>query len=113
MKLDDKFPTNPKVEGLSANAFRTYVEGLCHCGLHLTDGEITAAAARRLGRPRVVAELVANGLWLLDDVTGSCWVNDYLAYQPSRAQVEEDRRRKAEAGRAGGLAKAANRLADA
>jgi hypothetical protein len=113
VKLDDRFPTNPKVEGLSAKAFRAYVEGLCHCGLHLTDGEIIGAAARRLAGPRFAAELVAAGLWLHDEASGAYWVNDYLAFQPSRSQVEEDRRRKAEAGRRGGLAKAANRLADA
>jgi hypothetical protein len=111
VKLDDRFPTNPKVEGLSAYAFRAYVEGLCHCALHLTDGHLSAAATRRLAKPKPRAELIDGGLW--DEAPdGSVWVHDYLLFQPSRNQVVEERERKARAGALGGAAKAANRLAD-
>lgn len=94
VRLDDAFPEGRKVIGLSADAFRLYVEALCYCGKNLTDGLVPTAALRRLWAPETAAELVEAGLW--DTAEGGYEVNDYLAYNPSRAKVEDDREKAAE-----------------
>ncbi len=98
VKLDDTFPTNQKVDALTADAFRLYVEALCHCAANLTDGQVTRTALRRLwdGDP---AELVDAGLWTASE--DGYVVNDYLEFNPSRAEVLEQRKRRSEAGRKG------------
>lgn len=89
VKLDDNFPGNDKVLGLGADAFRLYVEALCHCGRNLTDGFVSTAALARLWHPAAASELVEACLWAAVD--GGHEVNDYLSYNPSREQVEAER----------------------
>lgn len=95
LKLDDGFCDNPKVIGLSARAFRTYVQGLCYCAKHLTDGRIPAKVQRNSSQ--TAKELVAARLWAIDD-DGTIVVHDYLEWNPSKASVqakrEEDAARK-------------------
>jgi len=106
-KLDDGFPAHRKVRGLSDAAFRLHVTALCDCAAHLTDGAITAPAARTLpGAPqgrrltRAINELVEAGLW---DVAGDGWrLHDYLDWNPAAAPTLERRAQRAAAGRVGG-----------
>jgi hypothetical protein len=92
VKLDDRFPRNPKVRGLSDRAFRSYVEGLCHCGEQETNGQVDPASARAIARPRAIAELVDAGLWLVDpEPKGGYWVKDYLDFNPSREEIQRQR----------------------
>ncbi len=98
VRLDDAFATNPKVFMLSDGAFRAYVVGLCYASQHLTDGFVPAGYVKL----RHARELEAAGMW---DQDGSGWqIHDFLEYNPSKQEVEQERARKVAAGRAGGLA---------
>lgn len=100
VRLDDAFATNPKVFMLSDGAFRAYVMGLCYASQHLSDGFVPAGYVKT----RAARELEAAGLWTQDGA--GWWIHDFLEYNPSRAEVEEDRSRKQAAGAAGGRASA-------
>jgi hypothetical protein len=106
IKLDDAFDQHPKLLEVGPVAAWTFVRSLCYSNRNLTDGVITRAVARELagsGRKgqRLVKALVVARLW---EVRGSAYrIHDYLHYQPSRSYVEDLRRAKAEAGRAGGV----------
>jgi hypothetical protein len=103
VKLDDHFADHPKIVGLSDAAYRAYVDGLCYCARHLTDGAIPLAVVKVVarGRGRVILELEANGLW--DQNGKGVNVHDYLEFQLSRSEVEAARLQRASAGRSGGL----------
>lgn len=106
VRIDDTFPDHPKIVGLSDAAFRAHVSGLCYAGRYLTDGHIPTSALRQIGTRKAAQELEARGIW---DKTDHGWViNDFLDYNPSKAEVQAERERKREAGRRGGLARAAN-----
>lgn len=88
IKLLDTFPDHPDVVELSDKAFRAFVEGLCYCSRHLTDGDLPSAIVRRrLGvSDDVAAELAAAGLWAPSD--GGWRVVNYTRHQRSRAEIE-------------------------
>lgn len=96
VKLHDGFDENPKIDGLSDGAFRLYVTGLCYCARALSDGHITERRLFRLfpNGGRAADELVAAGLW--HETDGGWQINDYLEFQPSKAEVEEKRKKYAE-----------------
>lgn len=94
VKLEDGFPSNPKVLAVTTPARYLYVVGLCYASAHLTDGRIPATAltvlhAQAGTRPRHAAELLDAGLWRHDGDTVT--IPDYLEHQRSRAQVEAER----------------------
>ena len=92
VRLDDRFPWHPKVIGLSHPAFRTFVEGLCYAGAHLTNGFVPAP----IPRPKDAGELVKARLWIPDGSNG--WiVHDFHDWNPSADDVR--RRRLADAER--------------
>ena len=92
VKLDDGFPRHPKIVGLSDRAFRAHVEALCYAATYTTDGYLTSGVARHLASPAARRELAEAGVW---DVNGDGYaIHDYLAYQPSRAEVEAERQRR-------------------
>ena len=86
VRLDDRFPDNPKVEMLTDRAFRLHIRGLCYCSEHLTDGGVPRTVARRWGSPKSFLELFTARLWD-DGVDGRYHIHDYLEYNPSREQV--------------------------
>ena len=93
VKLDDRFPDDPKVEQLSAVAFRLYVSALCYCGRHETDGCIPRIRVQRLlptgNHRKAAAELVTAGLWAEGD---DCYViHMYLKYNLAHAVLEQKR----------------------
>jgi hypothetical protein len=90
VKLDDRFPTHPKMMGLTDRAFRAHVIGICYAAAHLTDGMVPPGIVP----PRSSRELVAAGVWLV--CPEGFLIHDYLDYNPSREQVREERRRAAE-----------------
>jgi hypothetical protein len=93
LRLDDRFPTHPKVLGLSDRAFRFHVMAMAWAAGNLTDGHVP----RKYGEAdaRSARELVKAGLW---EQNGEGWViHDWLDYNPAAEQVQE--RRKAEAER--------------
>lgn len=103
VKLDDDFAEHPKVVALSHRAYRVFVNGLCYANRYLTDGTLSPAAQKHLDCPRLVAtELVRAGLWEIGE-NGAFLIHDYDSYQWTKAEVEEIRRKRAEAGRLGGI----------
>lgn len=99
LKLDDGFAEHPRIDPLSARAFRLHITALCLVARKLTDGHVTAKDAQvcrvRAGAAASsVEELVDAGLW---QPNGDGWViRDYLDYNPSSEQVKEERARAAE-----------------
>ena len=93
--------THPKVHSLSANAFRVHIGALLHSSLQLTDGKISSAALYSLTVPGMkkmetyATELVDACLWL--DIGAEGWqINDYLDFNPCRADVLAKRKKEAE-----------------
>lgn len=88
--MDDGFPEHEKVAGLSDAAFRVHVTALCWCARRETDGRVPDAVARRLGAsPKIREELRRAGLW--DPGEGASHIHDYLEYNLSKAQLDEQR----------------------
>jgi hypothetical protein len=103
VKIADSMPDHPKVVRLSDSAFRLWVEAICYCSRHLTDGVISPAALRKVGPPKAARELAEAGLL---EVHGPDWlVHDYLQHQRSAAEVAAAVEQRREAGQRGGLAK--------
>jgi hypothetical protein len=103
VKIADSMPDHPKVVRLSDSAFRLWVEAICYCSRHLTDGVISPAALRKIGPPKAARELAGAGLL---EVHGPDWlVHDYLEHQRSAAEVAAAVDQRREAGQRGGLAK--------
>lgn len=99
LKLDDGFAEHPRIDPLSARAFRLHITALCLVARKLTDGHVSDKDAQvcrvRAGAARTaIGELEAAGLW---QPNGDGWViRDYLDYNPSSEHVKEERARAAE-----------------
>jgi hypothetical protein len=97
VRIDDSFFSHPKVVEAGAEASGLYVWALAYSSRHLTDGHVSPAwVAQVMGKraARVAEALVTAGLW---EVNGSGWViHDYLTYNPTKAQVEDKRRKDSE-----------------
>ena len=114
-KLDDQFHASKKLGWLEPDlmlaAVGLHTLALSYCANQLTDGHIpTAQVVRLAGQPvdNLVAQLLQkgpmgeSGLW--ERAKGGFQIHDYLDYNPSRAQVLDERKRKSEGGRRGGFA---------
>jgi hypothetical protein len=100
IRLTNTAPEHPKIVGLSDAAFRLWVELICYCSRQETDGKVTAAAMRRAGKPKVVAELLETEV--LEQPNANLYlVHDYLRHQRSAAEIESFRESKAESGAKG------------
>lgn len=100
-RLDDGFGEHPKVVGLSDAAYRLHVNAICYSARNLTDGVVPVGALRSLGKTgKSVTELTTCGLWEPGD--GGYLIHDYLDYNPSREQVERERKVVSEARSAAG-----------
>lgn len=106
VRFDDMFPIHRKVEGLSDAAFRLHAHAIFWCSRNETDGfigteELVHAAPRGMENPEaVVTELVTeltryedSRLW--EETDGGWVIHDYLDYQPSKAQLNEERKKNA------------------
>lgn len=100
VRIDENFPEHPKVAAAGDDAAWLFVCALAYCNRQLTDGFVPSAAIRRLtshSRPIVLAvKLIEVGLLERDEERGGFVVHDFLQYQPSKASVEEDRRKARE-----------------
>lgn len=103
IRLDVHMPDNPKIEQLSATAFRLLITVWCRCGAMQTDGRVSDAWWKK--QPyRARQELISSAL-VVQDPCG--WrAHDYLSHQLSRDEIRARKAARAQAGRAGGLAKA-------
>jgi len=104
-------PDHPKIEGLSDGAFRLLVTAWCWCSRNLTDGFIKATSWDMRGTAKARRELIAAGL--VETVDGGVRMHDYTEHQRTAEEVQDLRSKRADAGRKGGLAKQANRVASA
>jgi hypothetical protein len=102
VKLDDRYATHRKLLAAGAVAIALDVAGMCYCAGHNTDGHIptvalTAAAPflTRAAATAAAARLVAAGRW--KPVADGWLIHDYLIYNPSAAEAEADRTKRAEA----------------
>ena len=94
-KVDDGWWSHPKTLQLSDAAQALWVRAGSWSMKHLTDGAIPGYALSVLrAKPAAVRELVAVGLWLPEG-DGYAF-HDWGSYQPTREQVEGDRRAAAE-----------------
>jgi hypothetical protein len=101
VKVDDKIFLNGKFRLATDAARLLYFSGLCFSAQAETDGAIlasdlpvVAAYARIADASAIAKELVQLRLWELAD--GGHQIHDYLEYQPSRSNLEAERKRKRE-----------------
>jgi hypothetical protein len=100
IKMLNTFRSHPKVVPVGDGAFRLYVDGLCWCNEHLTDGTIpehmlaVIAPGLRANAKRAAGELVAAGLW--HGVEGGWVVHNYLKVQTSAEKVAVSKAKAAE-----------------
>jgi hypothetical protein len=95
--IEDGFADNPKITGLSHQAYRLHTLALVMSAKNMTNGSISEISLRwtsnlaQIGRPkRYVSELIRAGLW---ELAPDGWrIHDYLVHNPSRAEMEEKRR---------------------
>jgi hypothetical protein len=98
-KLDDALTFHAKIIDAGNAATGVWARGLAWSSQHLTDGFIPTKIARVIaGESRgALGALTRSRLWV--DRPGGYQINDYLEYNPSRAEVlakrEKDRIRKA------------------
>lgn len=107
-RVDDSFYDHPKAIA-AGPALALWLRAGCHCARYLTDGFVSSATLRALGGTAQMAKRLVDakarpggaGLWVV--VEGGWQFHDWSDYQPSKADVEEKRRKRAEAGRLGGI----------
>ena len=114
--VDDNVPNHPKFLEAGPAASWLWLCGVAYCRKHHTCGVIPKAALPTLGVPNprpLVDRLLAARLWTVS--AGGWQVHDYEAMYgddaQAKAEKEEERAKKRAAGKKGGEAKAANRLA--
>lgn len=107
VKLDDAMGEHKKYRRLlkvgGVGAFGLHALAILHSARYLTDGFIedefvqetfTETRATKRERERTLAALQEKGVW--ERVEGGWQIHDYLDHNPSRAEVEDRRRRDAE-----------------
>lgn len=94
-KVDDGFWSHPKCLALPAPSLALWVRAGSWSAQQMTDGVVPRTALPMLGaKPKDAAVLVDVGLWETTDVG---WrFHDWDAYQPTRAQIREEREATAE-----------------
>jgi len=120
--VDDSFHSHPKRLTAGDAAVGLWTACGSYCAAHLTDGVVPGAVARLYGKPAGVKALVRVRLWHAaghgcgrcpQPPDGDYVMHDYLHYNPSRQEVEAERRKtheeKSRAGRAGGIASGVSR----
>lgn len=107
-KVDDSFYDHPKIFDAPDCAVALWVRAGAWSARNLTDGFVpTGMPARLCGdHDTAVRELVDRGLWRR--TRRGYQFHDWNTYQPSAQQVRDLRSKRADAGRRGGLAKAAD-----
>lgn len=105
-KLTLDFADSPKIAPLSDKAFRQFIEALLWSRRLMTDGFVPERMAGKLFDPEALDELMNNDTTnpSMIRVVDGYQIHDYHKHQLTKDWVEQKR----EAGRRGGLAKAAS-----
>ena len=119
-KLDDAIFDHPKMLRAGEDAANLYVRALVYSNRHLTDGrlypEVLAAITSRRDAAKLAAKLVEVGAWRTE-LEGGWTIHDFHAFNPSAGEVKARRdeisRKRAEAGKRGGIASGAARSNEA
>lgn len=90
VRLDDRFPENPKVAPLSDAAFRAYVWCLCYAGRNETDGVVPRAVIPSQFHDDILNEIFSSSLAISDGK--SLRIRDFLEYNPSRKSLRAKRK---------------------
>lgn len=112
IKLAVDLPVHPEFYGISTAAKWLYVTGLAHAGRHLTDGmlPVSRVVAEAEVNKSAVRELVGIGRWHEADhhcdrceqpKAGWVVIHDYLLHNRSKNEAEDQRTKRASAGRKG------------
>ena len=100
-EFDDRYANHPKVWRLSDAAFRLHASAVLFCAQHTTDGFVPADQICTLVpryRRKTLDELVTSGMFQpvgIAETVVSYEVHDYLDWNRSRAQIEEQRKKAA------------------
>lgn len=102
--VSDRFFSHPKVRRAGRDAALLYQAALGYCSMHLTDGAIPKEAVDLLAveawtTKKAAGPLVRERLW--HDMGDHYQVNDYGSWGRTRAEVEDQRRKKSGAGALG------------
>ncbi|MDQ5841654.1 MAG: hypothetical protein M3537_11070 [Chloroflexota bacterium] len=97
--LDDQFHSNPKLVTAGLEATGLHARAISYCACYLTDGFVSATWANGAAPKRVINALVSAGLW--HKIQGGFELNDYLDFNPSKAEIEARRAAKAAGGKLG------------
>jgi hypothetical protein len=93
-RLDDSFHSHPKVIAAGNEAIGLYVRSGTYAAEHLTDGFVSKDIALLYGDETLAGALVRVKLW--HRARGGWTIHDYLDYNPSREDVERERKQAAE-----------------
>ncbi|MDN5963022.1 hypothetical protein [Acidipropionibacterium jensenii] len=104
-KVDDGFDGSPKALMCSRSAIGLWALAGSWSARYLTDGFVPNVYVTRMDAMADASELVAAGLWEMAE-DGGWRFHDWDEFNPRADEVQEKRRKRAEAGKLGGLAKA-------
>lgn len=100
--IDDRIWCHPKLVGLTARAFRAYINGLAYSSGFACQGRLTDPQVKAIGASaNVRRELVDAGLWAeATDRSGAIEIHDWAEHNSKRderrAQDRERKRRQRE-----------------
>lgn len=107
VKLSDDFWMHPKIVAIGDNGAGLYARLLSYCGCYLTDGLVPGHMVEMIvGKNRKALEILTEHR-LIDRLdSGSVVIRDYLDYNRSKAEIDEDRKQRKANGARGGRPKA-------
>lgn len=99
-QVDDQLGFHPKAVAAGNAAMGLWVRAGSWSMQQLTEGFVPAAIVRGLGSATQAKKLVEVGLWI--SVDGGYRFHNWAERQMSKAEIEDRRRKRADAGRKGG-----------
>jgi hypothetical protein len=90
VKLDDQLWAKPKVVSAGNEATGAYCRMLSYCGAQLTDGHVSEQVAGFIASPPVLDVLIDH-TFVAQSSDGGLLIPDYLDFNPSKEQVEDER----------------------
>lgn len=99
-QVDDQLGFHPKAVAAGNAAMGLWVRAGSWCSLHVTEGFVPANIARSMGTPAQIRRLVEVGLWVT--APNGYDFHQWDDRQMSKGEIEDRRRKRADAGRKGG-----------